>query len=221
MPPGQQPPKRTLTTTSSPGIEPPSSGGSDMTRDTKMPPGQQPPSSLGSVITSSPGPGQPMRGGPGTDRGPKVNPEEAIMKLPAALQPSFKQILEVKKGLKRSRIEGGLKLQRSILQSLEDTKKFLADASDEDRKTVTEVLKMLDNTPDQENQPMPGDGTKGTNTGGKEFLDRNTPDHENQPMPGDGTKGTNTGGKEFLDRRIQDIEMRIAELDRELSQSGR
>ena len=74
--------------------------------------------------------GMGQQGGPGPE---SMDPDDVIAKLPAALQPAFKQTMEVERNSERARIEAELAMARSIRGTLEQTKQFLAGASQEDQ----------------------------------------------------------------------------------------
>ena len=80
------------------------------------------------------GPQGGQMGGPGEH---SPNPEEAISKLPKALQGTF---TETWKFSERAHMEAELKSQEKILKTLMETAKYVATASDAEKKQIAQVL---------------------------------------------------------------------------------
>ena len=73
-------------------------------------------------------------GGPG-EHGP--NPEEAIARLPQALQGTFKSTWKFSE---RAHMEAELKSQEKIIKTLMETTKYVGTASEEEKKQIAQVL---------------------------------------------------------------------------------
>jgi hypothetical protein len=65
------------------------------------------------------------------------NPEEAIAKLPQALQGTFTSTWKFSE---RAHMEAELKTQEHIIKTLMETAKYVARASDEEKKQIAQVL---------------------------------------------------------------------------------
>lgn len=136
-----------------------------------------------------------------------MNSEEAIAKLPASLQPVFKQTMEVERNSELAHLNAELAMQRSIRGTLERTKQFLATASDEEQKTVGMVLMYFHNQDEDRHGPMGGPGGHGG------------------PPPGMGGQGGMPGGpgmgmpgdvKEMIRKMIEEVDGEIRQLEQEL-----
>jgi hypothetical protein len=163
-----------------------------------------------------------------------------LAKLPAALQESFKAPVEAEKELKRASLEGQMKVQRGIRSALEATTRFLANASDEDRRKVTEVLSEYANQsgPDAGGQQMPPGMSNMAPPGGQ------SPDLQKpEPPQGKGSQPAKPGERgaaqpkadakqpavEQKDTRAEDlckllmdrVDRRIDELNRALQEVGK
>ena len=166
------------------------------------PPGQNPqgggmgPQGHGGPPGQNPqGGGMGPQGGPMGDMG-EPNPEELIDKLPKALQGTFK---ETWKFSERAHMEAELKSQEHILATLAQTKKYVAAASDEEKKQIGQVLMFFhmgggEGGPGEHGMP----GEHGSPMG--------------QPqMPKDGNINT------LIDMMIKDVTRDMAEIKKMLS----
>ena len=118
-----------------------------------------------------------------------MSPEDAIEKLPAALQGAFKATLEVDRKSERAHIKADLDMERSIRGPLENTKLFLNTASEDDRKTVGHILRMFHSNDDDGHGP-----------GG--------PPRRGSGMPSD--------VDDMVRRMIEEVEREIQQLEQEL-----
>ena len=67
-----------------------------------------------------------------------------IKSLPATLQLSFNKTMEVKKVSRKAHMEAELNDLKSVKKTLEDTKRFLGRANDDEEAKIAEVLMFFD-----------------------------------------------------------------------------
>ncbi len=151
----------------------------------------------------------PGQGGQQHGGGDHMNPEDMISQLPEALQPAFNRTMEVEHKTEKAHIAADLKMNRSVLATLKETKKFLAGSpNEEDRQTVGKVLWFF-HTQDEDHGPGPGGNRppqgmgpqgRGPGPGGM--------GQQGQGMPSDVDK--------MIGRMIKEIEREIEHLSQEL-----
>ena len=89
-----------------------------------------------------------------------------IKSLPATLQLSFNKTMEVKKVSRKAHMEAELDALKSVKKTLEDTKRFLGRANDDDEAKCAEVLMFFDRMDGPGERPG-GHGMGGPPPGGK------------------------------------------------------
>ena len=151
----------------------------------------------------------PGQGGQQHGGGDHMNPEDMISQLPEALHPAFNRTMEVEHKTEKAHIAADLKMNRSVLATLKETKKFLAGSpNEEDRQTVGKVLWFF-HTQDEDHGPGPGGNRppqgmgpqgRGPGPGGM--------GQQGQGMPSDVDK--------MIGRMIKEIEREIEHLSQEL-----
>ena len=166
--------------------------------------------------------GGQMQGGPGQgDHQQQMNPEDMIEKLPASLQAAFRQTMEIEHSSRRAHMEAELATSRSILRTLEQTKRFLANASQEDQETVARTLWFFHNQDDGGHDPMGGPGRGGPPGMGRQGDGRGPQgsmgDQGHMGQPGAGMPGD---ANEMVRRMIQEVEQQIQQLEQGLQRSS-
>ena len=152
-----------------------------------------------------------------------MSPEDVISKLPEALQPAFRQTMEVEHNSERARIEAELAILRSVRGTLEQTKQFLASASQEDQETIAKALWFF-HTEDRDEGPMGGPpGQRGGPMPGR--MGQGNDRRGGGPSPGrmgrrEGPGGPGTGMpddvNEIVRFMIEEVEREIQHLEQEL-----
>jgi hypothetical protein len=148
-----------------------------------------------------------------------MDPDDVIAKLPAALQPAFKQTMEVERNSERARIEAELAMARSIRGTLEQTKQFLAGASQEDQESVLQALWFFHNQDRDDRDPMGGPGGRGGRPPGRTGQRSGGP---GMGRPGRGGPDMGHGqsmpddANEMVRRMIEEVEREIQHLQQEL-----
>ncbi len=141
-----------------------------------------------------------------------------IAKLPAALRPAFEQTMEVERKSERTRIEAELAMSRSIRGTLEQTKQFLAGASQEDQEAVAQTLWFFHTQDRDEHDPMGGPPGQGGGPPGR----RSQQGGRRGGGPGMGDPGMGHSGQgmpdanEIVRRMIEEVEREIQHLEQEL-----
>jgi hypothetical protein len=144
-----------------------------------------------------------------------------IGELPASLQEAFKAPAQAGKELRRSSLEGQLKVQRGLRAAYEQTALFLPKATDEERARVTKVLgiameEISATAPEPKGMDMPQPPGQGR-TGG--------PSQPPKPGAGPGQQKQeakkDARAEEMCKTLIERVDRRIEELNKAIQELGR
>ena len=151
--------------------------------------------------------GQPMM--------PPPDPEEIVKSLPSALQPTYRQTLDVERKTSIAHMKAELELHESVLKTLGATRMFLSRATGEEREAIVKALMFFahhgpEGPPGPPMGPPPGKSGKGPAP---------LPGQQMAPPAGGPSPGGPMGSPEdMVQRMIERTQRKIAQIKKDLAE---